>query len=545
MDLEVNLVRVLVVGSGASGVQASLQLLDRGVSVRMIDVGRRPTSPHESLPLKSFSELRHVDGDQESYFLGRNLDGIRFDDIRTGNKLPPLKSHVIEARSETQVADTAGFVLNQSRARGGLAMSWGAGSMPLRAVDLESFPISLSDLSPYYDLVADSIGMSGDHDDLAEIVSPPRGLQPPLELDTPSLRLLERYQKDRPHWHRKGLRMGRAWLAVNSIAQAGRDACAYNDMEFWGDADTAVYRPEWTLQELERHSGFEYRGGLEALSFQEAGETVELSVRDTNTGEHSTLTGDAVVLAAAVPGSPRIALHSMRRFGAEHAVPIRTNPYSYVPCLYLPMLGRPVRDRRCSLAQLSLLFQAEPDPATAVFSSLFTYRSLLTFKLLNEAPLPYRFGLDVFGALLPAIVIVTVLHPDLGEGQKRYWIEQGHNGAVRDRVDYRESPEASKRQNTAERRLFRTLRRLGLVALKRIRRAPGSAIHYSGSLPLSREERPLTCTPEGRLRPFQRVWIADGSALPIMPAIPPTFTMMAHARRTADRMVRHLHAANA
>jgi len=520
-------------------------MLEQGASVCMIDVGKRPSPSHAPLPFKSFSELRQGDEEQQGYFLGRDLDGIRFDDIRTGNKLPPLKSHVIEPRSQAQVDATGGFVLNQSRARGGLAMSWGAGSMPLRSVDFESFPISLADLGPYYDRVADSIGLSGDQDDLAEIVEAPRGMQPPLELDTPSLRLLERYQANRSRWHRKGLRMGRAWLAVNSVAHAERDACAYNDMEFWGDADTAVYRPEWTLRELERHANFEYRGGLEAVSFEETGDSVQLAVRDTGTGSHSNLSADAVVLAAAVPGSPRIALRSMQRFGAEHALPIRTNPYSYIPCLYLPMLGRPVRDRRCSLAQLSLLFQAESDPATAVFSSLFTYRSLLTFKLLNEGPLPYRFGLDVFGALLPAIVIVTVLHPDLGEGEKRYWIEAGSDGEVHDHVRYRESPEASKRQDDAERGLLRTLRRLGLVPLKRIRRAPGSAIHYSGSLPLSREDRPLTCTPEGRLRPFQRVWIADGSALPIMPAIPPTFTMMAHARRTADLMLRRLQAADA
>jgi choline dehydrogenase-like flavoprotein len=532
--------RVLVIGSGASGVQASLQLLERGVSVEMIDVGVRSSPLDAPLPRKSFSELRRSDEDQQAYFLGRRFDGIRFDDIRSGNKLSPLKAYVIDPPNAASPAATGGFVLNQSRARGGLAMSWGAGSMPLRAEDFDAFPYSLSDLEPYYDRVAEAIGVSAGQDDLADRVSAPTGLQPPLELDTPSQRLLRSYERDRARWRRRGLTMGRAWLAVNSVARPGRDPCAYNDMEFWGDADTAVYRPEWTLQQLEQHPEFEYRGGLEALSFEERGETVRLHVRNVATGERSTRKGDALVLAAAVPGSPRIVLQSTGRFGAENSVPIRTNPYSYVPCLYLPMLGRTLQDRRCSLAQLSLLFQPESDPATALFSSIFSYRSMLTFKLLNEGPIPYRFGLDVFRALLPAIMIVTVLHPDLGDGDKRYWIEKGADGESRDHVHYAEAPETVKRQDAAERRLFRHLRRLGLVPLKRIRRAPGSSIHYSGSLPLSREDRPLTCTPEGRLRPFERIWVADGSALPIMPAIPPTFTMMAQARRSADRLVSQL-----
>ncbi len=532
---------VLVVGSGAGAVQASLELLERGLRVRMVDMGTRASPATPGLPARGFHELRTSDPEQQDYFLGRELEGIPFDDIRTGNKLPPLKKHVIASDAERPPSETGDFVLNQSLSRGGLAMSWGAGAMPLRENDFGAFPYGLADLAPYYEKVCRTIGVSGDKDDLAERLQAPEALQSPLELDTPSARLLAAYRRAGRRMRDRGLTMGRAWLAVTTEESPNRDACAYNDMEFWGDADTAVYRPEWTLRELEKNEAFEYLGGLEALSFEEVGGRVRLDVCETATGERSSLEADALVLSASIPGSARIALRSLGRFGAEHSVPICTNAYSYVPCLYLPMLGRPVRDRRCSLAQLSLLFEPDADPSHAIFSSVFTYRSMLTFKLLKEAPLPYRFGLDVFRMLLPAMMIVTVFHADEPGAGKRYWIEKDDGGGVeRDHIRYEEDAAITLRRDRTEKSLFASLRKLGLLPIKRIRRAPGSAIHYAGSLPLSARDTELTCTGEGRLRPFSRVWVADASALPMMPAVPPTFTLMANARRAAHHLADEL-----
>ena len=154
-----HLVNVLVVGSGAGAVQASLELLEQGLGVRMIDVGHRPSRDEPILPACSFKELRFSDPDQHTYFLGRDLEGIPFDDIRTGNKLPPLRKHIIASPGDTPPSETGDFVLNQSLARGGLAMSWGAGAMPLRPIDFDALPYGPEDLRPYYEKVCRTIGI--------------------------------------------------------------------------------------------------------------------------------------------------------------------------------------------------------------------------------------------------------------------------------------------------------------------------------------------------------------------------------------------------
>ncbi|MCK5444034.1 MAG: hypothetical protein KAI73_00335, partial [Rhodospirillaceae bacterium] len=217
-------------------------------------------------------------------------------------------------------------------------------------------------------------------------------------------------------------------------------------------------------------------------------------------------------------------------------LPLRTNGYTYVPCLFPAMLGKTVDDARCSLSQLSALYTPDGKNEDSVYSSVFTYRSMLTYKLLKEGPMPYRLGLDLFRLILPAMMVVTIFHSDRDTGTKRFWLEKGPDGNDVERIEYREDQEVLNRQIQTEKSLLGKLRSLGLLPLKRINRAAGSSIHYCGTLPMTVEERPLTTTPEGRLRPFKRVWVADGSALPFMPAVLPTLSFMAMARRSAAEL---------
>ncbi|HEX6135423.1 MAG TPA: NAD-binding protein, partial [Longimicrobiales bacterium] len=66
--------RVLVVGSGASGVHFALSLLRKGLHVTMVDVGRRGT--HDIAPHTNFSALKSELDDPARYFLGERFEGV-------------------------------------------------------------------------------------------------------------------------------------------------------------------------------------------------------------------------------------------------------------------------------------------------------------------------------------------------------------------------------------------------------------------------------------------------------------------------------------
>ena len=65
-------------------------------------------------------------------------------------------------------------------------------------------------------------------------------------------------------------------------------------------------------------------------------------------------------------------------------------------------------------------------------------------------------------------------------------------------------------------------------------RPMGASVHYAGTLPMTAESSPGTCTPQGASRDIQNLYFADGSTFPDLPAKNLTFTLMANATRIAQ-----------
>jgi hypothetical protein len=308
-------------------------------------------------------------------------------------------------------------------------------------------------------------------------------------------------------------------------------------MAYWADLDRSVYRPQWTLEELERSPCFRYLGGRFVESFREDGARVRLRARRATGGGEEEFEAGALVLAAGTIGTAWIVLRSLARY--EEPVPILCNPYAYAPTLNLATLGRPVRDRRHSLAQLTCMLRVPGAEHHTLQAQVFSYRSLLTFKLMKEAPLPHRESLRVLRLLIPHFAILGIHHPDRPTPDKRCALQRGVAGAPdRLRIDYVPGEEELRAQRSAERALLRIFRRLGCVALRTIRPGHGANIHYAGTFPMTPSGGELTCDLDGRLRATRAVYLADGSVFPWLPAKGLTFTLMAHANRVGSRLAR-------
>jgi len=65
------------------------------------------------------------------------------------------------------------------------------------------------------------------------------------------------------------------------------------------------------------------------------------------------------------------------------------------------------------------LLRIPGDPGRIVQAQLFSYRSLLTFKLMKESPLAYREGLRLLRLLIPKFAILGIHHEDRPTAGKR------------------------------------------------------------------------------------------------------------------------------
>jgi choline dehydrogenase-like flavoprotein len=530
---------VIVVGSGPSAVNAAYPLVEAGKQVTILDVGNVDDVYGPLIPPKGFVEIRKSDHGQHRFFLGDEFEGVPFGEARVGAQLTPPRTHILRDAERLAPAETGDFCAMESFALGGLGAGWGAGAFAFGDDEFRGSLLTRAVLDPHYEIVAERTGITADRDDLLPFFGDLKAMLPPMEIDSNAETVLGRYLRRRKEFNSLGFYVGRTPLAVCTVEHRGRGPHGYHDMDFWAD-DRSVYRPRWTVEELSRYPSFRYVPRRFVLSFRETDSAgVEITARNVDSGSIEIYTASHVILAAGALGSARIVLRSLGLY--ETRVPILCNPYSYVPVVNLGMLGREARDRRSSLAQLTAIYEQPGPDGARVQAQYFSYRSLLTFKLLKEAPMPFREGIRMMRALIPLFGILGLNHAD-APNPSRYCVLHRVGGDETDKLEIRGelTPEEERVQSRYDKIMLRFFRKLGCVPIKRIRLPQGSSIHYAGTIPMSAGTDGPSCDADCRLNGASRVYIADGSVLTYLPAKGLTFTTMALANRVGTTVLERL-----
>ena len=213
----------IVVGSGASGGWAAKRLAEAGLSVALIDAGRPHTSddfrehtPAYSLKFRGMAPQvvrRTRPRQQECYACTEyNYDWF-VNDLEEPYTTPADKPFSWQGRM---------------RITGGRTNVWARQSYRLSDLDFkaasfdgfgEDWPLGYDDLAPYYDLVEQYVGISGQAEGVFEL--PDGRFLPPMSLTCPEMRLRQR-AKARLGWT---VTIGRAAVLTRPLAT--RPACHY------------------------------------------------------------------------------------------------------------------------------------------------------------------------------------------------------------------------------------------------------------------------------------------------------------------------------
>ena len=535
------LVDLIVVGSGPSGAHVAKAAVERGLSVALVDVGHDDEGLSRLVPERPFCEIRRSDPEQARYFFGSPRIGGTAPGQRVGSQLTPTRQFITRDVEQLLPFESSTFFPLQTLALGGLGAGWGAGAQTFEDFELREAGLSWRNLEPYYREVADEIGISGvGQDDTAAMVLDIPNTQPPLDRDANAAAILETYRRRRERFHRAGFFLGKTPAAILSEpigrGAEAREPNAYHDMDFYADHGRSVYRPRFTIEALAQHPRFEYVRRTLAVRFEETGGAVRLVGEDVADGTPRVVEGRKLALAAGAINSARIALCSLGQYGVR--VPVLSNPYNYIPCVNLAMLGRHAADRRYSLSQLTGVLTAPKGDADRSILSFYSYRSLLLFRLVKEMPLPIPLAVRASRLLLTSLTIIGLHHAERPSPLK--WLE------LRRRADRRDVLAASYELSSEERRTYRrtlaralgTLVALRCIPLSVMATGAGSSIHYAGTLPMSDDPRiPLRTAAGGKLNQTRHVFAADSAPWTFLPAKGPTFTQMANARRVADEVV--------
>jgi len=530
---------LMIVGSGPSGSHAAMEAVVAGRKVALIEIGYSQDQQPKFDPAKTFSEIRRTDPDQHSYFLGDNPVTVLRNQGRAGPHLTPGRQYMIRNMDQLFPLQSDSFLPLQSSGLGGLGVSWGANCFALEDFELDRIGITAA-MAEHYNAAAREVGISGRTDDALTplIANLDHGvIQPPLPLDSNAETLLRRYQGKEERYKAAGVYLGQSLLAMLSRDLGERQANPQTDMDFWGDTGRSVYRPRYTIEKLESRPNFVHLTGRLVQRFLPDAGGVTLECRNLETGQSEAFRGRKLLLAAGALNSGRLALASARDY--ETRLPILCNPNHWVAAVNLSMLGKPARDRRHSLSQLTVLMRAECDGPDYVLGQIYSYRSLLLFRLLKDIPLPPKQGLLFLRLLATAFTCINIHFPDRPSGDRWIQLASRENGETLTAANGTAATETAWIQRQ-ENRMLRFLAGLWCIPMGVTRPLHGASIHYAGTLPYSAEERPFTTSPNGKLHGAPNVYVADGSSWRFMPAKGLTLTLMANARRVAVQALRDL-----
>ena len=535
--------RIVVVGSGATGVHFALTSLERGHDVTMLDVGNERPTP--VMPSATFDELKTELPDPVEYFLGDHAQGVVYPATAASYYgHPPSKQYVFDVPRGFDARATA-MSPRFSFARGGFAEAWTAGVYAFNRDDLGAFPVDYEVMRRCYGEVSRRIGIGAVRDDLEQFIPYDEGYRAPLPFDAHSQWLWDRYHARRDRLQRD-LRffLGRSRVATISEPLGDRKACSQLGRCLWGCPNESIYSPAVTLRDCMTHPRFRYMTGVLVRRFEYVvgGRVARIVARALANGETFVIDGDVFALAAGALTSSKIVLDS--RFAHSGEVGVMTglmdNLQIHVPFLTPAMIG--TRVATASYQFHHLAFGVErADPLDYVHGQITTLKSASVHPIVQTLPMDLRGARGVFRAIRAGLAVANVNLPDRRRAASRLTIRA--SGAEDDSalvIDYAPDPDEPARMRAAVQSVKRALMAMGCFVPPGMTRVlpRGTSVHYAGTMPMSATPGQFTCAPDGRSHEFENLYLVDGASFPFLPSKNHTFTLMANAVRVAETIPR-------
>ncbi|MBI3510770.1 MAG: hypothetical protein HY064_08900 [Bacteroidetes bacterium] len=525
----------IIVGSGCTGAMAAQTLADAGEEILIIDGGVRDDHYGELQPAKTFSELRANDKEQHRYFLGDDFESIPEDELGTGAQLTPARMHLVAQVEKYLPLSSESFFPMESLSPGGLGGGWGLGCCVFSDNELKLAGLPIDKMKAGYQIIADRIGICSTDDDARKFTGAYlRDLQPSPPPDATAEVLQKKYGAKRKILNEKGFFLGRPALALLTEEKNGRRPIALRDMDFYDDLEKAAYRPAFTIDELKKKNNVHYESGWLVTHFSEEENLIRVHALRIGANENKIFSCRKLLLAPGVLGTARIVMRSLAG-GKQKKLPLLCNPYTYMPCIVPSRLGKGMNEKELGFAQLSLFHDRDGKENDIAMASLYTYRSLMLFRLIRETPLNFRDGRIFMQHIAPALVIAGIHHPEIFHEGQHLFLSNDPNSPTGDRLhaDYNRG-EADQEVSLREKEYAVALRKLGAWKLKTVKPPAGASIHYAGILPFSETEKEFSLHPSGKLYGTKNVFVADGSGFTFLPAKGLTLSLMANAHIAAN-----------
>jgi len=518
--------RVAIIGSGPAGIAYAKALARRGVVPTIIDVGESLLAPRQALVdrLASLPPEQWNDADRDKISENPMLGRVRIPQKMVfGSDFHFARERAFGCTVSRPPLPTATF------ARGGYSVAWGAAVLPAYRSDIASWPIANEDLEDSYRRVMADIPLSAARDALEHDFPLYTSDTTPLPLTNDARELLADLDRLVVKGGSAPFLCGQARLAVDAAKCRNCGACLS------GCVYGAIYSLEPEIDVVEKQGKIIYRPGLYVEKFEEDADGVFVLARSTKTNEPLKEKFDYVFLAAGTIETTRIALTSLGLY--DQTVLMKTSQKFVLPFLRLKRsaLEWP---KAVALASLFLDFKV-PDLSDKWVHAQVSTTNDYVLKSLGVPPwhdtVRRRLLAPFFERLL---VLWCGLHSDHSPGIALE-LEKSKDGRSMLNMRALSEPDPGPAARHVARHLAPFARQCrGMIPAWAMRMSTaGGGNHIGATLPMRERPRGSQETDRlGRLAPYKRTHIVDGSVLPSLPSTTLALLQMANADRIASNV---------
>jgi choline dehydrogenase-like flavoprotein len=515
----------IIIGSGPSGYASATYLLRHGWKVTMLDFGNlRKDLDRHNLPANLTNDNREA---------LVNIEEFSWKNRRKGKEsLSPerMRSHYFfEHTNDYVLGRFRAAVANISLAYGGLSNIWGGNVLPCDGRDVDEWPITRDELTPYYKALSDLIPLTADRKDgLAARFGFPCGDLPEYPIGQQAGELLTDLLKCGEALEEQGLFFGRAKLAIDPrlAIDPVKDPYPFGP----------IFHAGAGLGTLSANPGFRYIPDIfvEHISQQPPGSVVAAGT-EVSTKSPVSFSGDKLFIACGVLATGQL---MARNFDLENQVMhVRTNQNAFFPFVRFRRSKGVSRLPTNSISQLFLDIQNE------YTDNRFAHIEVHQFGEYVLNPIK-----SILGSLTPfavaagrpvlerTMIFQAHLHSDFSD---RLEVRYDRTNGWKADIAGMPNPRARGCYGNLLQFLARNRKSLGGWPLKQLMLVdpPGASNHLGGMFPM-REQPDRTLSSDRFGRPFgcRNIHITDSTILPSLPATTLTFTVMANAARIADHV---------
>ncbi len=522
----------LIIGSGPTGLTVANELLNKGKTVHLIDIGNVIEESNKNL---GYEFLK----DKNFYKFIKTLDKNKIikGKYNNPNLKYPFGSDFVFRNNNYEKIFTSKSDYITSNAIGGLSNIWATMVSPFKNEDISDWPISSDIFYKYLSNVESIMPISSSSDNLDKFYNVKIGKEHDFKLSHAGNIFFKKCEEKEKSLNDRGIYFGRAKSAISNRYSINGKGCLSCGLCHFGCPNNNMYNSKFLLDELLFNKKFYYLNGLfaEKIFQNKDSYTGKILCRDIKNNEIKYFKYNNIFLSLGPIGTAMLVLRS--ELISKNNVTFKESQRFYLPTLLKSVSFNKYQVNKNTLSEVSITI------LNKLISHYSAHLQVYSFSEIMLRPFKNILGNQIYKLphIFPFIfnniyIILGYLHSK-DSNQMNLKITKNDNG----QYEYKLTEVFIKDTKEIVEKYFDLLKKemnFMYINKKFLNNGiTGSSYHYGGSFPMTLNEKNENgSSVKGNLNQYKNIFITDQSVLPDMPGSPTTFNAMVNAARIVNEI---------